>query len=57
MNPDRLAKFSKEDLIKFHIRQAEKIEYLENRIKDTYYVGKVNIEGKFYLLYIKSDEV
>ena len=56
MNPERLAKFSKEELITFHLRQAERIEYLEERVKNTQYVGRISIDGKFYCLYVKEEK-
>ena len=56
MNPDRLAKFSKEDLIKFHIRQAERIEYYENKCKNQEKVGQVFIEGKKYNVIFEGED-
>ncbi len=48
MKPERLQKFSKEDLIKFHIRQAERIEFFEKKFKRQRSVGYIFVEGKKY---------
>ena len=56
MNLERLYKFSKEDLIKFHIRQAERIEYYENKCKNQEKVGYIFVEGKKYNVFFEKEE-
>jgi len=56
VNPERLAKFSKEDLIKFHIRQAERIEYYENKDRNQEKVGYIFVEGKKYNVIFERGE-
>jgi len=56
MNPERLQKFSKEDLIKFYIRQAERLEYYENKCKNQEKVGQVFFEGKKYNVFFEREE-
>ena len=58
MNRERLAKFSKEDLIKFHMRQTERLEYYENKCKKQEKVGQIYFEGKKYnVIFEKEGEI
>jgi len=56
MNYDRLQKFSKEKLIEFILYKDERIEQLENRVKNLKYIGRLYIDCKPYSFYIKKDD-
>lgn len=57
MKPERyLQKFSKEDLIKFYIRQAERLEYYENKCKNQEKVGQAFFEHKRYNIIFEKEE-
>lgn len=56
MNYERLQKFSKDKLIEFHLRQAERIEYFEKKFKNQEKVGYVFFEGKKYDVIFEKEE-
>ena len=57
MNKERLLQlFDKEKLAEIIERKDIELERLKERNKDLEYVGKVFINGKYYLFYIKEDK-
>ena len=57
MNKERLLQlFSAEKLAEIIEKKDMEIERLKERSKDLEYVGKVFINGKYYLFYIREDE-
>jgi len=56
MNPERLAKFSKEDLIKFILRKDERIEFFEKKFKRQRSVGYIFFYGKKYNVIFEREE-
>ena len=57
MNKERLLQlFDKEKLAEIIVKKDIELERLKERSKDLEYVGKVFINGKYYLFYIKEDK-
>ena len=57
MNKERLLQlFDKEKLAEIIEKKDIEIERLKERNKDLEYVGRVFINGKYYLFYIKEDK-
>ena len=57
MNKERLLQlFSAEKLAEIIEKKDIELERLKERSKDLEYVGKVFINGKYYLFYIKEDK-
>lgn len=56
MKPERLQKFSKEDLIKFHLRQARDLELYQDKIRNQEKVGQAFFEGKRYNIIFEKEE-
>ena len=56
MNKERLLQlFDKEKLAEIIVKKDIEIERLKERNKDLEYVGKVFINGKYYLFYIREE--
>jgi len=55
MNPDRLEKFSKEEIIKFYLRKDYDLEFYKEKFANTSYVGKISINGKNYRVYLENE--
>ena len=56
MDKDRLVQlFNAEKLAEIIVRKDKEIERFKERDKDLEYVGKVFINGKYYLFYIRED--
>ena len=56
MKPERLQKFSKEDLIKFHLRQASDLEFYKKKFASQEKVGQAFFEGKKYNIIFEKEE-
>ena len=56
MKPERLEKFSKEDLIKFHIRQAKDLEFYKEKFAKQEKVGQAFFEHKRYNIIFEKEE-
>ena len=57
MKAERLAKlFSKNDLIKFHLRQNEDLESYRKKFTNQERVGHIFIEGKKYNVIFEKEE-
>jgi len=56
MNPDRLTKFSKEDLIKFILRKDRDIVFYVEKFANQEKVGQVFVEGKKYNVIFEKEE-
>jgi len=57
LNKERLLQlFDKEKLAEIIEKKDIEIERLKERSKDLEYVGKVFINGKYYLFYIREDK-
>ena len=56
MDKDRLVQlFNAEKLAEIIVRKDKEIERFKERDKDLEYVGKVFINGKYYLFYIREE--
>ena len=56
MKPERLRKFSKEDLITFHIRQAKDLEFYKEKFAKQEKVGQAFFEHKRYNIIFEKEE-
>ena len=56
MKPEILRKFSKEELIKFHIRQAEDLEFYKEKFAKQEKVGQASFEHKRYNIIFEREE-
>ena len=57
MNKERLLQlFSAEKLAEIIVKKDIELERLKEHNKDLEYVGKVFINGKYYLFYIREEE-
>lgn len=56
MKAERLAKFSKEDLIKFHLRQTDDLEFYKEKFAKQEKVGQAYFEHKKYNIIFEREE-
>lgn len=56
MNAEILAKFSKEDLIKFYLRGTSDLEFYKKKFEKQEKVGQIFVEHKKYNVYFEREE-